>query len=253
VRTVLILFLLMMSSWARAGQVDLSLWGDYRSFPQSGVAEAVVGYDQLLWGDPKNTLYGFARVYGEFDAITQYAGTTLKAEIFPISFLGVRVGQGWSQNHEALEDFDCTKNLCTGFFSQQFIEGQLFLGAGPIKFSGTYRFTAMSLDQPAGSDTYYIDPESGLQYSTSATDHLQRARGLLAYEINKNFRLGYALTLYNSDISNEASRLWMGYIQFMKGPLNIIAGGGEFYSTIQLTHPTAVVIGQWTFYPRLGF
>lgn len=252
----LVLGLVGVASPTRAhADFDAQINGSYRSWPLSGVAETTLGYGQLIWGDNKDALYGFARVAADFDAITDYQASAVRVEFFPISILGVRAGQMWQQNHQDFSSYDCYNNVCRGYFSEKFVEGQLYLGAGPLKLAGSYRFTNKSVDQIANpkSLTYYIDPESGLQFSTTQSDHSWRVRGLAAIELSPEYRIGYAQTQFYSDRSDEKSNLWIAFGQGEWGPIKLVLGGGAFKSSIQGTQSTLVAYGQWTLWPKLGY
>jgi hypothetical protein len=256
------LALVFFAELAHAG-FDASVSGSYRAYPLSGVAETTVGYGHLLWGSEKNALYGFVRASADFDAITQYQSTGVRIEIFPISILGARAGQTWQQNHQDLSSYDCAANVCRGFFTDQYIEGQIYLGWGPIKFSASSRATSKSASSESNPNavSYFVDPESGLQFSNSQTDHLNRVRGVLAYELSQNLRFGLNYTGFASDLTHETSHMDLGFVQATWGPLAVVLAGGDYSAsfgshTSTMTspaHSTFVGYAQWTFLPKLGY
>ncbi len=253
-RFVVSLAIVLQFGVARA-DFDAAVSGSYRSYPLSGVAETTVGYGELLWGTEADALYGFVRLAADFDAITQYQATAVRFEFFPISILGARVGQLWQQNHQDYSSYDCVNNVCRGYFSEKYAEGQLFLGVGPLKLSGSYRYTIKSAGEVSNPNalTYYIDPESGLQFTNGQIDHSWRARGAALVELSPEYSLGYSQTQFVSDRSDEKSNLWIAFAQGAWGPAKLVVGGGEYDSSLHTSHSTVIAYGQWTFWPKLGF
>lgn len=242
------------TSPASAG-FDLGLFSSYRDFPLSGVAEVNFGYGQLLWGSEKNALYGFVRASGELDAVSNYFGATAKVEVFPVSILGLKAGQTWEQNHQDYKDYDCTQNICRGFFSNQYLEGQAFLGVSFLKLAASYRDSIHYADHYSNpnSVTDYVDPESGLLLTLASGDHLIRVRETALVQILSNYAVGYSESQFSSQIRAEKSRAWFSFAQGTWGDFKLAVGGGEYSSSTQKSHGMIVAFMQWSILPKLGY
>jgi hypothetical protein len=254
---VILISLIFLSYQAHADGFDMGIHGDYRNQPLSGVAELGTGYSLALWGDEKSPWLGYVRAGWDLDGITNYFSSTLTAEFFPISILGVRIGKSWIQNSADFDDYECINYLCRGKFTQSFIEVPLYLGWDPILFSASYRVeTWTSIDDSSqNSKLGYIDPTSGTDLSPQGSDKLHRVRAAMFYKLSDNFRLGYVNTQYA-----ENGRTWLFGGQFLMNPcfsdkdeFSVFLGAGEFRSRLILTEPTVYVGLSYSPIKKLGY
>lgn len=260
----LIILLTVGSPVATASGFDLSLAGSYRSYALAGGAEMAMGYGHLIWGDKKKPLYGFVRVATGLEGVEDYIASTVKVEIFPISLLGVRVGQSWIQNHLDYEDFDCVTYLCRGQFSYDFVEVPFYMGWKRILLSASYRISRWERDrrEPVGSRTHYIEPSSGLGLSLVESEDVERWRGALLYEFNSYWRIGYSyvddrVSQGPDELEQRTSQMWLGLIQYHKSKLestlSVFVGAGEYRSYLLNPEPSYVLGFELSLWPRLGY
>lgn len=256
--SVLLYFYSFSENSAHA-EFDLSVGGYSRSYPLGGSAELNMGYSLVLWGQSASPFLGYIRLATDIEGVVDYFSSTAKIEIFPVSFLGVRAGQAFSQSHLDFDEFDCEVFLCRGKFTENFYEVPLFLAYSDFIFSSSYRVGNWRSDKDNMSalKTEFIDPTSGLNLNISDQDTVKRARAILMYNLSENFRLGYSETYYWADDLPEAmqgsqqvgreSHLWLGFLQYNLNDLSLMVGAGEYKSHLLPTDPTVIVSLNYSF------
>jgi hypothetical protein len=248
-------FLTPLHAWAG---FDLAVGGYGRDYPMGAGAELNLGYGHLLWGSSSEKLYGFIRAGLDIEGVVDYNAVNAKLEIFPISILGLRVGQSRSESQLDYEDFDCELYLCRGHFAENYFEVPVFLGYGPVTFAASYKHSQWKSDSnnAAIASAQFIEPSSGLALAVDDTEDVERVRGTVFLDLGDRWlggewRLGYSEARYSVESSTENvfaaierdSRIWLGLLQYsMEEPsFQVTLGTGEYRSYLLPSDPTFVV------------
>jgi hypothetical protein len=271
----------LFSATAQAEIVpDLNLNAGTRTFPLAGSLELSAGMGQEIWGSKKNALYGFHRISTYIEGVTDFFATGWRYEIFPVSILGIRMGQNFLASHLDYEDYDCSLYICRGDYEEQFVEVPLFLKLWRVVVTGSFRASdwVWRGGDRAGAVTEFIEPESGLHLGVNDTvlstdqDALKTTRlrvgaFYLFQDGNKNqgWRVGWVYSRYergdfDSDLISESvhSEQWMGVVSYgidlgSEQALNLMLGAGEYHSDLFSVQPSYMAALSWQIRPKLGY
>jgi hypothetical protein len=222
--------LIFLFSLNAAADFDLNFSTQYRNHPLSGTLGSDLGYAEPLWGADGDPFMGYVRAAVELEGVKNYFSNTVMGEFFPISLIGIRLGETHMQDHADYQDFDCTNHICHGQFKMRFMEIPVFLGYGPVLFSASYRSETWKSETTnhGGSNNDYIDPTSGLNLANGTKDSLTRIRWAFFYKLDENYRVGYVSTLYKADDLSQAaygsdglnrhSQMWLIGMQYVAVP-----------------------------------
>lgn len=244
---------------------DLAVGGYARSYPLGGSVELNAGYGTLLWGAVSSPWYGYARFGGEVAGVEDYVSTGLRAELFPISFLGAKIGASRVQNYVEYEDFDCANSLCRGEYSETFIEVPLYWQFGRLQGLVSYFKSEWEVRNGLGpgSTAEFIEPLSGLpvgiadRNSTFAIG-VERWRGVGFWRLTDLWQVGYAQTHYSSCLRESSlnceSQIWQGLVQLRwQRVFSIAAGAGEYKSRFGMSDPAFTLFVSYSPLPKLGY
>ena len=258
-RVVFFIYLLelIFSSFAWAAW-DTSLEGSYRSFPLGGVAEWGLGYGQRVWGSDRGPFYGYVRVGAVVEGVENYEAHAVSAEIFPLSFFGVKLGRRWVQNHNDYEDYDCVVYVCRGRFLEDFVEVPLYLSVGSILGVAVYRESGWVSDggNDLGGKTDFIEPTSGLPLvalpRVESGSRIIRWRGGIFWQFPNGFRVGYTESTYRN--REALSFMWLGVVQYRPTEhWSFTLSSGEYRSNLKLVDPTIYVSASYEPLLKLGY
>lgn len=156
--------------------VDYSLGGGFRSYPQGGGVSLSAGYKMLLWGnrsDESEFSYGFLRAFAEGSTAISYHSIAAGLEIYPISFLAIKMGQEKNTNSKNYDQFDCLIVDCTGERTKDFLE--LRLAAAYQKYFIVLRKRREWFIRGENDSRAFAEPGSSLVLSPSGKDALNSA------------------------------------------------------------------------------
>jgi hypothetical protein len=107
-----------------------------RSVPAGGAMYAEAGWSQPLWGDWEESdefLYGYIRPSLRGIAAFTVNSIDARVSVFPISFLGLTVGQSLTARaSRKVMDVNCQQVSCSGLIDGSFAIVDLSLGAGGV-------------------------------------------------------------------------------------------------------------------------
>jgi hypothetical protein len=227
--SAIVTFGLIFSANARA-DFDLHADGLLRSYPESGYVDLQVGYGFLIWGaaGPGNYFYGYIRPFAEIDTGGTYNSGLLGVELFPLSFLGVRVGKEWIQNDYHYRGADCAIYNCGGARQREYIEGHLLVGYGPWFLSMESRWDFWKQKDPHNSD--FIEPTSYL--ATKADGDTQLViNGFTGYEVAPGWSAVAGVSYYQMTRHPGITRFELAGARWKKDTLSVTVAGTYFDST----------------------
>lgn len=248
-------FLLLIFLWVSPdahGDFDLTLGGQYRSYPPSGYAAVEAGYGVLLWGTVESPWYGYLRPRVEAGSVGSYSAADAGFEVYPLAFFGVRAGGESVQNDEDYRAYDCDSYVCQGRFYRTYILSELSLGAGPV-FTQV-RLTRERWVQGRRNSSAFIEPTSGLALpGAGASQSVMRA--VVGWKISPIWTVMAGYNLVRADrVEGEAenlSRFPFGLLRWTQRDWTIGVGGGAFSSTIKRREATAIVFVEWAILPSI--
>lgn len=246
---------------------DLDFGLNYRFYPQAATAESTIGYGHLLWGSTSEPLYGFTRIAFTAEGITDYFSNTVMFEVFPVSILGARVGNSWSENYKDYSAYNCTDYLCRGRFESQFFEVPFFIEFWSFSLIASWRSEQWQItDHPQLSNQIeFVEPSSGLPLSITGQHEVERKQIAVFYKLDETWRAGVTETQYEGESSGPGykttyARLRAVLVQFQvkgvftsQGNFSVVIGAGEFRSQLALTDPTFFLSLKFSPLSKIGY
>lgn len=229
-------------------ETDLTIGASTRSYPLSGVLEAATGYGVMLWGDQGSPWYGYTRLELSGASAATYNSGMLKLELFPLSFLGARVGGESMQNDQEYRAYDCLASVCKGRFYRRFFEAELTLGAGPLFIQGRWRRDHWTQGESTRGD--FIDPTSGL-LMLAAGDMQTVYQGLLGIKFSPEWSIVTGLR-YAENEAHQISRFPFLISRWKSGGVTYAIGGGAFKSELKPLGGSFVGYIEWEIWPSLA-
>lgn len=216
-----------------------------RTYPLGGIFAGTLGYNTLLWGDPKQSIWQYGYLRPNVTVATVGIVNRFQADLdfFPVSILGFRVGQAWS--HRLLRTqsvYDCTLYECLALVSRQYIEAQLTLGMGQFFVVQTARWTHLSHSSGSGifADDTHVLP------AISAGDHSAQYVTIAGYKIDPSWRAGVYLMHSRVFGTSTLHNHVMGFGQWVTGQWSFLAGLGATHSSLNPLGFSAVGVVTWT-------
>jgi hypothetical protein len=253
-RLTAIVVLSAFSLCAKA-DIDLTLDTALRSYPLSGVLEADVGYDYLLWGSAtpgakdNSPWYGYVRPSANSASSLTYNSLGAALDVYPLSFLGLRIGAEGIQDDSNYTGYDCSSYQCRGRFYRNYAQVQLSLGYAKVFFQGRIRRERWSQGQV--STEAFLEPTNGFALAPSG-DAETVWRGLLGYKLDDNWMVAGLLIYAQADSNHGISRCPLGVVGYTWKSLSVAAGVGVFESPIRAQEGTGILIISWSAIPGLA-
>lgn len=209
-------------------QMDYRLSTRGRSYPLSGIFEADLGYNYLLWKKNAPVLYGYIRPNVTYGDIGLYRLATAALDFHPISFIKIRGGFSREMSHVLRRDLDCSQIECQGVIKHRFLETNLLLGAASYFTSLRYRINTSRRDDGGARflDFEAMMPMQGQQ------DQSQYFQGVVGKSIDSNWSALWASQVASSQKAQGFSTAHYALGMWSKGPWEIAAGPGAFHSTL---------------------
>ncbi|RME16400.1 MAG: hypothetical protein D6797_04610 [Bdellovibrio sp.] len=245
----LIVIVLMFSGQIGKATADFSLSGIYRHYPQSGGVDLSAGYSFLLWGKPANTIfYGYLRYALDLFTAGTYNEALVSVDLFPVSFLGVSLGQGLYHNSKDYEDFDCLRYKCIGEFNYTFVKYTLILGYKKFFFYQSYKKKPIQAQEV---DKDHIIPDIGLA-ANSESENISQYHSIVGWSISSKWTMGYQY-IFSQTVKNPGlSQSHFLLVSYKKSKLTLSVSLGSFYSSLKPLGFSTIGYFKYQFAPSLS-
>jgi len=183
---VVTFWMLIVPMLMQAEPVKYELNGGFRTFPIGGVVSAKGEKKYIIWGDQgaeaqPNFKHGFVAPSATFYTAGTFNALKAEVALFPISFIGIKLGKATSFNNKEYSAYDCETYHCIGGVDKNFIE---FHGAYKYK-SVFYKLKLVrhSVSQRDEFQSDFMDSSTGLVLKHSG-DKIHIDQHLAGYFIN---------------------------------------------------------------------
>jgi hypothetical protein len=170
-------------------------------------------------------------------------------ELFPISFLGMRVGQEWIQNDVKYHDYDCVKYDCTGTSTRKFISGHFLVGYAFWFSSFAVRWDAWTQKHPEEGDI--IDANSGLASQANGDTEIM-LRGITGVNFDEEWSVVGGMQYFEMTRTRGFSRYWFAGPRWKQDSITLTVGGSYFSSSESPSGGGAFFSFNWTPFPSVG-
>lgn len=126
----IILFFFLIYSGIALSKIDLKFSTDARSYPSFGSKVSFeVGKNIILWQKkPDDQIFRtMLRPYIDLNTSVFINSREIGLEIFPLSFLEIKVGQSVHKINTNMSFFNCSEIICQGNLTRNFIKGKIAL------------------------------------------------------------------------------------------------------------------------------
>jgi hypothetical protein len=240
------------TAWAQGGLgLDYSLLGAARLLPLGMAISGTAGYGVRVWGDSESgVLYGFARPYATFQTSLLVNRLEVGADLYPVSFFGLRVGGAESlRSTSNLDTLDCSAVYCRGFVGTAYVRAQLLLGYRRFSMMGAFR--ASWFAAPSTTLPQFGDENSALAGNVPG-DRMFSVELAGRYAITQAVSAG---TFVSSDhmLGTSASNDFVtGFGRYAQGRMSYLVGAGGYQSSTQSWGFTCFALVSWVGLERIG-
>lgn len=243
-------------AWVDAGEWDYNTGIGYRHEPLGLAANATVGFGQTLWDKRgKNSsslskiLYGFIRPQIRVQTSGIVNSFDGRIEIFPISLVGLVMGQNVSYRSTDFAGVPCQQVSCQGSVQRSFVMGQAAMGYGDFALISALRLDSL---QQSGTQIFagsrFYDESSSL-IADATGDSLLSIDLAGIYKVSSAVDAGVLYSLSEFTKSTQRSQLASLIGFYGHGPYKYGAGLGSYSSNLvedSRSSPTFFLSLKWT-------
>ena len=203
----LVLVGLMASSYAaHAGWSGDGLVA-YRSLPQGAAVQADPGFEYRLWGAKNSAAdfeYGYIRLAAPASTSLVVNRIGAQIEIFPISIMGLVVGQSYSSRSVDLDTLPCDQVDCHGRLAKTYFRFHLVGAYGDLFFRPEWSIE----NQNFSRETVYGDEGSNL-VGTTGGDVLVKSEVLVGYALAPDWKVAFlAARAHMQNVKPSENKFW---------------------------------------------
>jgi hypothetical protein len=225
-----LLGLLLVGSSAFAG-IDYSAEMSARSLPLSSYIEGRLGYGYVVWdereeGNERDWKYGYVRPTLTLGTIGIVNSAEVAAEFYPVSILGLTVGQSHSIRLTESLSMDCANLYCRGNLGRTFVKARGLIGA-----AGFFLVPAVRLDwlTPGANSQPFYD-EFSILTGLSGGDRLVTLGAALGYEVTDALKVALAASQQRMIGTNDVAQVLYGVGMYSLDEWRFSAGAGVYQS-----------------------
>ena len=247
-----LLGLWLFTAWPALAHYDFEANFSGRAYPIGGTINLEGGYGFSVWGDSaveeKSPFYGYIRPGYQASTAFSYNSGEIYVDLFPISFVGLRLGQEWITNNKEYKDYDCQRLNCEGEFGKQYLEARL---AGAYKEA--FFATRLRRSELSSNDQTKNFPEEVMGLEASAKgDQVEIITTIVGVKLYPDWAL-LALNVYGQmDKLKGISRMTTINLTYRWDQYRVMAGVGEFNSPLAHREVTGLFLFSWTPHKRIG-
>ena len=237
-----LLLLLVVYAFNSFAQTDYSAQVAHRVYPLGLALEADFGYGQELWRHNKQ-IYGYIRpsLKIKTSGVVNYGYAQL--DVFPVSFLGLYYGKAKGMRSlDKLQGFDCDIVSCDSNVDKNYYGLNLALAYKEFKFINLYKVEELDYD----IKTTALAAEELSNLIVKQEDDLKSNTTVLAYEINSDYLAGLIHILYQSDKTDQESKMMMPFVQKKWGEYSLTGAMGTFKSRDESNHFSGLISLKWS-------
>jgi hypothetical protein len=213
-----------------------------RTYPVAGIGYTQVGYSKKMYGS--GIWEGFTRLYGELEGTTNYLGYSGAIEVFPVSFLGLRVGTNTQDNRSSYKSFNCKVRNCEGTYTEEFVEGDFAVKWANVFAFGRMRKSIWEESKDRGGvaeEEEWIEPGSGLAMPQEELQEVMGFRWGVGYDWSANWKLMFVQQRYWADTPDQKSTLSLGMVKYSAGDFSVTGGLGNYSSDLKSNGTTGIL------------
>lgn len=240
-------FLLMDTSSARADW-DYQAGFSARTVPFGGSFSGTLGYGKLLWGsDPGPSLpiigppsgeipnwkFGYIRPSLTLQTIGFTSRSLLELDLFPISIVGITLGQSFHYRLDRASQFDCSLVNCNGYLSRTYVRAQAIVGVGQTAVMAWAQYASVG-----ALGSLPILEETWALVSAPSSDSLATLTVTAMYRLQDDWVLGLLGSQGRFITSGNHSFTSLGYANYFTGRWGFFLGAGTYSSSHQDLSPT---------------
>ena len=239
------------SSTALADGWDYNASFGARSLPIGASFFGDGGYGITAWGEKTKDqfIFGYVRPNLRVATSALVDNGDLGVDLYPISFLGVRLGSSLATRNVTLDTLDCSLVACGGTLGRNSIETKLTLGAAGYFMQATAVYENQT---PSIKSVPYADEVASLAGRTGG-DQLLKNELIVGREFDGGYVGGLhfsAARMIASGANNDEQSLVGGY---KKGRWTYLAGAGAYESSTQSRSLSMFALFSWSGIPKIGF
>ena len=248
------IFLVLIFSICRAAFAD---WDNQVSFgartaPFGGTLSGTLGYGINLWGeDPTPNLpengppignvpnwkFGYIRPSLNIQTIGYTSRSQLELDLFPISIVGLTIGQAFHYRFSRASQFDCTTVNCDGYLNRFYVRAQAIAGVADAALMVWAQYNWVSTPNPLP-----MLEETSALLGVQNYDQLASVTAMAMYKIQDQFLIGVLASQQKFINSGTSGFTSLVYANYFKNKFGFFLGVGTYSSTHASLTPT--VYGQ---------
>lgn len=229
--------------------LDAKAQASFQSFPLGTLVTGEVGYSAEIWRKEGDFTYGYVRPFVQLDTAAIINRPYVGLEIYPISILGLSMGQGFSQrNTSSFTDFDCQQVVCDKTLRSEYVQvhGMLGYGKAFLDLKGRQEW----FKEAGGTQPFY--DEMSYLVGAAGADELKSLTSVLGYSVSDQLNLGVMGIFSRFEQSKNENSALYALANYKDGPWRYSVGLGQYRSSHQVSNMSAILRVEWIGLPSLA-